>query len=55
MREVKMVSTGSYLPGEPIDVRGADILAAVTAQVGPAHVIDQDNDDVGTAPLRGRL
>ena len=35
------------LGGEPVDMRCGDVLPAVTAEVAVAHVIGEDNDEVG--------
>ena len=44
------------LPGEPVDDRREVVRAAVAAQVRPAHVVDQDEDEVElpVAPRRTR-
>ena len=37
----------SALGGEPVEMGGGDVFAAVCADVGIAHVVGEDNDEVG--------
>ena len=40
------------LPGEGVDA-GGGYFGTVAAQIGPAHVVGQDEDNVGTAGVAG--
>ncbi len=41
------------LGGEAVDVRGLGILVAEARKVSPAHVVDEDHDDVRSASGSG--
>ena len=41
------------LGGEPVDRGRADLLLAVAAELGPAEVVGEDEDDVGPGGCRG--